>query len=135
MNRIFVRATTALAFVLVAGCSDDPTGPGAELLTSPATVIQLVGGEDSQRFYRINVPSGAARLTVTTTGIGNVDLYVQKDQRPMVTSPADCVSANIQASESCIIENPTAGTWFMLLYGGDAYNNVTLRVTVTMPAT
>ena len=133
MKRVLVRATMILAFAVTAGCSDDPTGPGAELIVSPATVTALVGGEDSQRFYRINVPAGAASLSITTSGIGNVDLYVQKDQRPMVTSPADCASTGIQASESCIFENPSAGTYFILLYGGDAYNNVTLRATVTMP--
>ena len=133
MERRLVRATSILAITIAAGCSDGPTGPGAELITSPSTITQLVGGEDSQRFYRIVVPAGATRLTVTTTGIGNVDLYVQKDRRPTVPNTGGCASVGIQASESCIFPDPMAGTYFILLYGGDAYNNVTLRTTITMP--
>ena len=135
MKRIPMSAMSILAFAAIAGCSDDPTGPGAELITSPATVSALFGGPDSQRFYRIVVPAGAARLAVTTSGIGNVDLYVQKDQRPTVPATGGCASTGIQASESCTFDAPAAGTYFIALYGADSYNNVTLRATVTMQPT
>ena len=64
--KLLGRAATTLALAAIAGCSDEPTGLGAELITSPAMVTQLTGGADSQRFYRIVVPAGATQLSQLT---------------------------------------------------------------------
>jgi hypothetical protein len=137
MNRVLARAATITALALVAGCGDDdPTGPTAITIVSPATVTPLSGGVDSRKLYRIVVPSTATRLTVTTSGgTGDVDLFVHGGSTPPAFG-ADCDSFEPGTNaESCVIDDADleAGNYFILLIGSTPYSNVTLTATVTIP--
>jgi len=136
MNRVLARAAIITAFAVIAGCGDDdPTGPTAITITSPATVTPLSGGVDSRKLYRIVVPSTATRLTVTTSGgTGDVDLFVHGGSVPPAVG-ADCDSFEPANAESCVIEDADleAGNYFILLIGSTPYSNVTMTATVTVP--
>ena len=126
------------AILVSAGCGGDddkdPLTPGdATLLTSGTAVTGISGSENSLRLYKIVVPSGAAELTVATTGgTGDMDLYVRHGAVPTVTE-SDCESFGPDNDELCSIPSPPAGDWFILLEGFEAYSGVSLTATVIMP--
>jgi hypothetical protein len=129
-------AMLALVVLGAAACGDDddddPTGPGNDVqLTSGTPVSGISGGEDSERYYKITVPAGATLLTVTTSGgSGDLDIGVRLGQRPTFEE-ADCYSTGDTNAESCVIEDPAAGTWYIGLYGFEEYAGATLTATVS----
>jgi hypothetical protein len=123
--------------VSVAGLAGDPLhvtatalAPGAmaELLNDQ--VVSDVGaGQGENRYYRIAVPANVTRLTVSTTGgTGDVDLFVRPGRLP-TTAAYTCRSITPTATESCTVELPAAGDWYVLLDAYSAYSGVTLRAT------
>lgn len=67
-------------------------------------------------FYQINVPIGATRLTVLTTGTGNIDLYVRFGNQPLVNI-YNCRSISNTSGEQCIFQFPAAGDWHIMIAG------------------
>ncbi|HEX6645505.1 MAG TPA: PPC domain-containing protein [Gemmatimonadales bacterium] len=127
----------------IAACSDGATGPGdgdgdgngngdGTQLTSGTPVTGRSGDEGSTTLYRITVPAGATRLTVTTGGgTGDLDLYVRRGAEP-TTSSYDCESAGGDNEELCEFDDPDAGTWYIMLEGWEAYSGASLLATVTL---
>jgi hypothetical protein len=83
--------------------------------------------------YRISVPAGKTKLTVTTTGPTNVDLdlLVRRGAAPTTNNTtfavtADCYSGGANTNESCVINNPAKGTYYIALWLFDPYSGVTL---------
>jgi len=109
------------------------TGAGSgTLLTSGTPMPGLSGAEGSQKLYRIVVPAGASRLEVQTTGgTGDVDLYLRQGQPPAAGQPVACASEGENANESCVVTNPAAGDWYVLLVAFETYSGVTLTATVS----
>jgi type IV pilus assembly protein PilY1 len=86
--------------------------------------------------FTFEVPSGTESVTVTTSGgsrSGNrgVDLYVKRGGWPTNTGNGqnDCRSRNNSNDETCRINNPNSGTWYIRLRRDSNYSNVTLNVT------
>ncbi|WDE09133.1 pre-peptidase C-terminal domain-containing protein [Thalassomonas viridans] len=72
--------------------------------------------------HTIDVPAGTSTLTVTTSnGSGDADLYLRAGSQP-TTSAYNCRSWTSSNNESCVIDNPTPGTWHV---GVRAYRAVT----------
>ena len=129
-----------LAAAGLAACSSDAgTGPddgggngdGSTALTSGTPLASRAGGENSSILYRVEVPSGATLLSVTTSGgTGDLDLYVRRGATP-TTAAYDCESAGGDNDELCEVDGPAAGTWYILLVGFEAYSGVTLTAAVS----
>lgn len=102
-----------------------PSG-GGSVLTSGVPVTGIAGATNSSAYYTIVVPSGRTSLTVKTSGgSGDEDLYVQLNKKPTTSSYLKR-SWNYGNSESISVSNPTAGTYYIMLYGYAAYTGVTL---------
>src|SRR5690606_4798000 len=72
-------------------------------------------------------PSNATHLAVGTTGTdGDADLYVRHERLPDTGSSA-CKSTSPFATESCTVERPAAGNWYVLIDAFTAYSGLTLR--------
>ena len=92
-----------------------------------STVDNLSGSRRAWDRYTLDIPAGMTKLTVTTSGgSGDADLYLRFNASPTTSSYA-CRSQNGANSESCVINNPTAGKWHISLYGYRAYSGVTLN--------
>ena len=90
------------------------------------TETGLSGARRSWQHFPVEIPVGMTQLTVNTTGgTGNVSLYVRAGQQPSTTS-YDCRSRQSGNEESCSISNPGAGTWYLSVYGTQAYSVVDL---------
>jgi len=135
MIRSLARSAVVLSFVLAACGDGDPVAPSTPtVLTSGAGVTNISGGANSQKVYRIVVATGATSLTVTTSGgSGDADIYVRRGSPPTATSVDDCDSTGLDNNETCVLDAPATGDWFVLLYGAESYSGVTLTATVTRP--
>lgn len=82
-------ATAAAAAQLSAGvqASAVTAGVGTTTLSNNAVVPGISGSKDSQRFYKITVPSGQSQLTISISGgTGDCDLYVKYGAAPSKTN-------------------------------------------------
>ncbi|HEX5872815.1 MAG TPA: fibronectin type III domain-containing protein, partial [Longimicrobium sp.] len=87
------------------------------------------GTLSSLKYYAVNVPAGATSLTIGTSGgTGDVDLYVRYGNVPTM-SAFDCrpfMGGNV---ETCQVNAPLPGTYYVMLHGWSAYSGVTLAAT------
>jgi len=99
------------------------------LLNNGVPVTDISGSEGSERYYRIIVPSGRETLEISISGgTGDADLYVKRDAVP-TTTDSDHRPFLIGNEETVTIDNPSAGTYFIMLRGYQAYTGVTLVAT------
>ncbi|MGH9801454.1 MAG: PPC domain-containing protein, partial [Blastocatellia bacterium] len=84
-------------------------------------------GADEQKSYRINLPSGATKLTVQLTGSGDADLYVKYGSQATLSN-YDCRPYLGSSNEQCVHNNPLAGDWYMMVNG---YSSASYTLTVT----
>ena len=65
-------------------------------------------------------------MTFTTSGgSGDLDMYVKAGSAP-TTSSYDCRPYESGNNEVCSIDNPAAGTYYVMLRGYSSYNNASL---------
>jgi hypothetical protein len=115
----------AEAFTLNAPDKEDKTD-GAMLLANGTLVAGLTGEAASEVYYKIEVPAKQARLEISTAGgFGDVDLYVRRGLKPTVAE-WDYRSHLIGNDETIVVNNPRAGTYFILLRGSEDYSDATL---------
>lgn len=104
-----------------------------------AEIDELVSGEPATgmggeaggvRYFGIEVPAGATKLTVTASGgTGDVDLYVRYGTLPGEFT-YDCRPLREGNEEICTFVSPSAGNWYVMLRGHTAYAGVSLVATV-----
>lgn len=111
-----------------AGGSDDPEEPSepddtdTTTLSSNVPVTDLAGGTDSQAYYTLEVPTGAANVIVDTAeGSGDLDLYLFDPSGALA-----CSSDYSGNAETCIVSEPTSGTWTVEVFGYSDYSGARL---------
>ena len=111
-------------------------------LTAPETEVEdgvphsNLGDDqpDGVQYFTVNVPAGAANLTITTTGgTGNVDLFVRRAALP-TTVIFDAASRGRTNTERVDIPSPQGGIFKIALVASSPFSGVTLLVTVTPSA-
>lgn len=110
-----------------------PVAPSVLLQNNVPLVIASAGPSLSLAMYRISVPAGKTKLTVTTSGPTSldVDLLVRRAAVPTTNNTtfavvADCYSGGANTNESCVINNPGKGTYYIGIWLFDPYSGVTL---------
>jgi hypothetical protein len=69
--------------------------------------------------YTVVIPAGASNLNiVTSNATGDLDLHVRFGQAPSLTT-FDCRPFLASGNESCSFPTPSAGTYFIRVYGFD----------------
>ena len=97
------------------------------ILTNGVGVAGISGATNSQQFFKLTVPGGQARVVFTITGgTGDADLYVRRGAQPTVAT-WDCRPFVNGNNETCTINAPVAGDYYVLLNGFSAYSGVTLK--------
>ncbi|MBI5723746.1 MAG: pre-peptidase C-terminal domain-containing protein [Planctomycetes bacterium] len=96
-------------------------------LDSDGVLRNLSGGRGELQYFRITVPRGTDRLTVSTSGgSGDCDLYVRQGDLP-ASGVYDGRSTGGSTSESISVARPSSGDWYILIHGFRDYSGVTLR--------
>lgn len=87
----------------------------------------LYGTAGSVQFRYIDVPAGATRLTIQSSGgVGDADLYVRYGLLPTL-SAFQGRSINAGNYDRIIINYPTPGRWWVMVHGYTSYSGVSLR--------
>jgi len=129
---IMIRGYQAYANVTLVATFSGGTIPDPDPVTALSNgvpVTGLAGATGSQVYYKIDVPAGQASLEIATSGgTGDLDLYVRRGDKP-TTTEWDHRPYLIGNNETVTINSPTAGTYFIMLRGYQAYTGVTLVAT------
>jgi len=100
-----------------------------DLVTPLATgvpVTGIAGATGSDQLWRFDLPSGNNVLIFATSGgTGDVDLYARRGALP-TTLAYDCRSHTHGNNESCVIDNPVAGRWYVMVHGYADFTDVSL---------
>lgn len=95
-------------------------------LASGVTMTDIAGGPDSIECYRVEVPHGACKLTIQTSGgNGDCDLYVRFEE-PATLAEYDYRPFLQGNNESVLVPNPSPGTWYIAVHGFNAYTGVSI---------
>jgi len=108
-------------------------GSGDTQLSSGVAVTGQSVAQGAWKYYYITVPSGATNLTfATSSATADVDIYTQFNAKPTSSSYV-CRPYSSSGNETCSATNPSAGTWWLGVYGYAA-GSYTVTATVTVPA-
>ncbi|MCG7534374.1 S8 family peptidase [Pseudoalteromonas sp. OOF1S-7] len=100
---------------------------GGNELEDGVAKTSLSGSKGSQTFYTFEVGSGVSKVTFTMSGgTGDADLYVRANAKP-TTSVWDCRPYEGGNNEVCTIDNPSSGTYHVMMNGYSAYSGVSLK--------
>jgi uncharacterized protein (TIGR03382 family) len=111
----------------------DMLAQSVDSLTNGKAITNLRGTRGSAEWYSIDIPDGASDLTITTQdGSGDVDLYAGFGE-DIITDGYECVSWEEGNDEICEFSSPSAGKYYVALYGYEAYSGVELKATFTDP--
>lgn len=101
--------------------------------------LTVTGAYQSQAIYKITIPSGCSRLVATLTPLagatGDCDMYAKFNSYPTTLSyNTKGVEGVPITNETLTVTNPTAGDWYILLYGASTatYSNIQFSVTYYM---
>ncbi|MDP2341204.1 MAG: DUF1986 domain-containing protein [Deltaproteobacteria bacterium] len=107
------------------GGTTTPTTP----TTSSLLDRSLDGAKGSFSHIAVTVPAGATTLEVVLTGNnGDADLYVRQGARS-TESTWDCRPYTDSSNETCTMQAPSAGTWYVSVAGYAAFTGAKLVVT------
>jgi hypothetical protein len=104
-------------------------GSGDTALTSGVALGGQSVAQGAWKYFSITVPSGATSLELKTTGAtADLDIYTQFNAKP-TSSSYTCRPYSSSGNETCTQANPSAGTWWLGVYG---YAAATFTVTGTV---
>ncbi len=116
-------AVTAAFSAVGVNCDGLPPGGDVTELKKGTSVTGISGNQGSEKFFSLEVPAGATRLTFTINGgSGDADMYVKFGNKPTYSS-YDCRPYENGNSEVCTFATPLAGTYYLMLRG---YSGLTL---------
>ncbi len=123
---IMVRGYLAYMGVTVTA-TYGPAADPVKSLKSCVPVEGLSGAQDSEVFFKMEVPAGQTSLRISISGgAGDADLYVKKGEKPTVKS-FDYHPGRHGNNETVEVLNPAAATWYIMVQGYQAYSGVTLK--------
>jgi hypothetical protein len=126
---IMIRGYQAFSGVTLLVTFDVPSPDGVTTLLNGIAVGGLAGSVASEKFFKIEVPAGQSRLEIAISGgTGDADLYVRVGDKP---TPYlwDYRPFVLGSNETVTIDDPKAGTYYIMLRGYRAYADVTLKAT------
>ncbi|MFC3032037.1 M4 family metallopeptidase [Pseudoalteromonas fenneropenaei] len=113
-------------------CGTTPPPPPVDTpLTNGVPYTGISGAAKEQKFFTLDVPSGATNLNFATSGgSGDADLYVKFGSRPSL-DVSDCKSTNSSSTESCAISNVQTGKYYVMVEAWNQISGVSLTGSYT----
>ncbi|WP_305080375.1 S8 family peptidase [Microbulbifer sp. YPW16] len=124
---VMLRAYNSFSGVSLVGSFQENSGSGA----SSVVESDLSGAAGSWQHFPLEVAAGSSTLDVQMSGgSGDADLYVNFGSQP-TTQDYVCRPYRNGNSETCSIDNPQAGTWYISVQGYSDYSGVSLDAQAT----
>ena len=101
--------------------------PGGTVLQNNVPVTGLGAASGASLSYTVNVPTGSTQLRVAISGgSGDADLYLRQGSAPTDTvyTCRPYLSGN---NETCTVNSPTAGTWYVRVKAYSTFSGVTVN--------
>ncbi|MEM9102671.1 MAG: PKD domain-containing protein [Pseudomonadota bacterium] len=100
----------------------------------PLVVTNISGqNQGDVAVYEYQIPDGYSALDISLSGSnGDADLYARLDGMPTYGSTGiyDCREVSTGSNESCTINNPEGGTYYIVVRTWEAFSGVTLSAEV-----
>ena len=126
---IMIRGHEDFSGVTLVATFGSASPDGVVALENGVPVTGLTGHADSQQFFKIEVPAGQTQLEIAISGgTGDADLYVRLGEKP-TTKEWDYRPYRLGNNETVTIDDPKAGTYFIMIRSYKAYAGVTLKAT------
>ena len=129
-GRYYVTAYTyqrAIDFTIVATMTfaPDNTAPEDAVELTPGVAYgPLTGYEGLDQYFKIQVPTGTERLEVDLSeGYGEATMFMRLEQFP-TSGEFDLQSSTPGAGDKIGFNDPTPGTWYILLTTEDVFANI-----------
>ncbi|MCX4026694.1 pre-peptidase C-terminal domain-containing protein [Endozoicomonas sp. SM1973] len=98
-----------------------------EELKDDVPITGLSAEKGNQKYYKIDIPTGASNLKIKVDGgTGDVDMHVKAGTKPTLSS-WDCRPYKTTQLEVCSYKTPKTGSYYVLLNAFSNYNNVSLE--------
>jgi len=106
----------------------------AQTLADNVAKTGLSGAIGSRQYFKIDVPTGQAKIMFKTSGgTGDCDMYVRFGTPPLLDA-WDYRPARLGNAETVTVNVPTPGTWYVMLHGYKAYSGVSLLADYSLPS-
>lgn len=122
---------SSLGYYAMKGTLSAGTTPSTIPLTSGVALGSQSASTGTWTYYSIQVPAGSTKLVVNLAGSnGDADLFVGAGQKPTGTSYA-CKSDGSTSTETCTVNSPVAGTYYVGVQAYATYSGLTVKATVS----
>jgi vibriolysin len=102
------------------------SGGSVTVLTNGQTVTGIAVATGAWKHYKLTVPASQTSLAINMSGgTGDGDMYVKRGAQP-TSSSYDYRPYKSGNTESVSVTNPTAGDWYISIYGYSACSGVSL---------
>jgi hypothetical protein len=126
---IMIRSYHTYSGVTLVASFDSVTPEGVIALTNGVPVTGMAGDAGSEQFFKIEVPADQTQLEIAISdGTGDADLYVRLGDKP-TTKDWDYRPYKLGNKETVTIDDPKAGTYFIMVRGYKSYAGLTLLAT------
>ena len=122
---------SSLGYYAMKGTLSAGSTPSTIPLTSGVALGSQSASKGTWTYYSIQVPAGSTKLVVNLAGSnGDADLFVGAGQKPTNTSYA-CKSDGATSTETCTVNAPVAGTYYVGVQAYATYSGLTVKATVS----
>ncbi|MGM9515971.1 pre-peptidase C-terminal domain-containing protein [Roseateles sp. DB2] len=122
---------SSLGYYAMKGTLSAGSTPSTIPLTSGVALGSQSASTGTWTYYSIQVPAGSTKLVVNLAGSnGDADLFVGAGQKPTNTSYA-CKSDGSTSTETCTVNAPVAGTYYVGVQAYATYSGVSVKATVS----
>ena len=122
---------SSLGYYAMKGTLSAGSTPSTIPLTSGVALGSQSASTGTWTYYSIQVPAGSTKLVVNLAGSnGDADLFVGAGQKPTNTSYA-CKSDGATSTETCTVNAPVAGTYYVGVQAYATYSALTVKATVS----
>lgn len=125
----FALAWVLAATTLFTGAALAQTAGSPLPLTNGVSVGPSSAAKNNKIYYSLTIPAGATQAVFAITGTsGDADIYVRFGAVP-TESVWNYRPYGVTANETVTVNNPAAGTWYVMIHGYSAYTGLNVKAT------
>lgn len=121
---------SSLGYYAMKGTLVGSTPPADVMLSSGVGLANQSAATGTWKYYAIDVPAGKTSVVFSLNGAnGDADLYSQLSVKP-TTAAYKCKSDGATSVETCTVNAPVAGRYYVGVYAYAAFSALTVKATI-----